>query len=54
MRQMHRLAQDIAGEKTTRDGVTRTLRLLSTPIYRYPTAEVEVLDGAIFAFVEAH
>jgi hypothetical protein len=52
MRQMHRLAQDIAGEKTTRDGVTRTLRLLSKPIYRYPTADGEILDGAIFALVE--
>lgn len=52
MRQMHRLAQNIAGEKTTRDGVTRTLRLLSKPIYRYPTADGEILDGAIFALVE--
>lgn len=52
LRQMHRLAQDFAGEKTTRDGVTRSLRLLSKPIYRYPTADGEVLDGAIFALVE--
>lgn len=52
MRQMHRLAQDFAGEKTTRDGVTRSLRLLSKPIYRYPSADGEVLDGAIFALVE--
>ena len=52
LRQMHRLAQDIAGEKTTRDGVTRPLRLLSKPIYRYPTADGEILDGAIFALVE--
>ena len=52
MRQMHRLAQDFTGEKTTRDGVKRSLRLLSKPIYRYPTADGEVLDGAIFALVE--
>lgn len=52
LRQMHRLAQDFAGEKTTRDGVTRSLRLLSKPIYRYSSGEGEVLDGAIFALVE--
>ncbi|HUY92666.1 MAG TPA: hypothetical protein VMV10_28255 [Pirellulales bacterium] len=53
LRQMRRLAQDFAGEKTTRDGVTRTLRLLTKPIYRYPSAKGEILDGAIFALVEA-
>lgn len=52
MRQMHRLAQDFAGEKTTRDGVTRALRLLSKPVYRYSPTDGEVLDGAIFALVE--
>jgi hypothetical protein len=55
LRQMRELAGHFAGEKTTRAGVTRTLRLLPKPIYRYePQGEDPlVLDGALFGLAEA-
>jgi hypothetical protein len=55
LRQMRELAGRFAGEKTTRAGVTRTLRLLPKPIYRYE-AQGEgplVLDGVLFTLAEA-
>lgn len=52
-RQMGDLAARFAGEKTTRTGVTRTLRLLPKPIYRYDSKETTVIDGALFALAEA-
>jgi hypothetical protein len=53
LRQMRELAAQFAAEKTTRDEITRTLRLLPQPVYRYSPTRPEVLDGALFAFVEA-
>ncbi|HEV3343226.1 MAG TPA: hypothetical protein VG125_22835 [Pirellulales bacterium] len=53
LRQMHDLARRFAGEKTTRAGVTRTLRLLPKPIYRYESNDAGILDGALFALAEA-
>jgi hypothetical protein len=38
-------------ERRNRAGERQELRLLTQPLYRYPTAEGEVLDGALFAIV---
>ena len=50
--QMRRLAGQLRADKTTRDDVTRDLRLLSNPVYRYESDDPDVLDGALFVFVE--
>lgn len=52
-RQMGDLAARFAGEKTTRAGVTRNLRLLPKPIFRYEPKDSDVLDGALFVLAEA-
>jgi hypothetical protein len=52
LNQMRRLAGEFRIEKTTRDDVKRELRLLPNPVYRYESEDPEVLDGALFAFVE--
>jgi len=51
--QMRELAGRITCEKTTRTGDTRALRLLSQPLARYESKTHEVIDGGLFAFVEA-
>jgi hypothetical protein len=51
--QLRDLAAGFTAEKTTREGVTRPLRLLPQPVYRYKSERKEVVDGAMFAFVEA-
>jgi hypothetical protein len=54
--QMRELAAKLSAEKTTREGETRALRLLSQPVYRYEGLDAknaDTLDGALFAFVEA-
>jgi hypothetical protein len=53
LRQMRELAAEFTAEKTTRDEITRSLRLLPQPVYRYAPTRPEILDGALFAFVEA-
>lgn len=54
LQQMRDLAEGFVGQKTTRDDVTRPLRLLRQPTYRYEVAgDPDVLDGALFALVEA-
>ena len=53
LRQMRDMAERFAGEKTTRAGVTRTLRLLPKPIYRFESNDAAILDGALFALAEA-
>lgn len=54
LRQMRDLAARFSATKTTREGqTTRDLRLLPQPAYRYESADATVLDGALFAFVEA-
>lgn len=51
-RQMRDIAEGFQADKTDREGVRRTLRILTQPIYRYESARDDVLDGALFAFVE--
>jgi hypothetical protein len=47
--QMRRLAQEFAGHEIDREGKRWELRLLPTPMYRYPAAKAGVVDGALFA-----
>ncbi len=54
LRRMRELAERFTTDKTTRDGVTRALRLLPQPVYRYADEGAGVLDGALFAFVEGN
>jgi hypothetical protein len=51
MLQMRRLAQEFAGYEV--DGTKKRwdLRLLTTPLYRYPAAKTDIVDGALFALV---
>jgi hypothetical protein len=51
--QMRELARQFECEKTTRTGDLRTLRLQSQPLTRYQSESNGVIDGALFAFVEA-
>jgi hypothetical protein len=53
LRQMRDLGALFTADKTTRQNETRMLRLLSQPAYRYEAGDAEVLDGALFALVEA-
>jgi hypothetical protein len=49
--QMRRLAQEFSGHEIDNEGERWELRLLPTPLYRYPTARAGVVDGALFALV---
>lgn len=49
--QMKRLAQDFAGYSVDIENKRLDLRLLPTPLYRYPTAKAGVVDGALFTQV---
>lgn len=51
--QMRKLARGFKALKTEEDGTSRSLRLLSQPLYRYKSTNPDVLDGAIFSFVQA-
>jgi hypothetical protein len=51
--QMRELAGRFTAKKTTRQKETRTLRLLTQPVYRFESKLNDVTDGALFAFVEA-
>lgn len=42
----------MTARETTRQGVTREFRLLTQPVYRVESADPDVLDEALFAFVE--
>jgi len=53
LREMRTLAAQFTADKTTREDVTRDLRLLTQPLYRYEGTHPDVLDGAVFAFVES-
>ena len=48
---MRRLAQEFTGFSVDRDAKRWELRLLPTPLYRYPAAKTGVVDGALFALV---
>jgi hypothetical protein len=49
--QMRRLAQEFTGHEVDRDQKRWELRLLPTPLYRYPLARTGVVDGALFALI---
>ena len=48
---MKKLAQEFTGHSIDREKKRWDLRLLPTPLYRYPAAKTGVIDGALFAFV---
>jgi len=49
--QMRRLAQEFTGHTINNEGKRWDLRLLPSPLYRYPSAKSCVLDGALFTLV---
>jgi hypothetical protein len=49
--QMRRLAQEFTGHLIEREGKRVDLRLLPSPLYRYPSAKRGVIDGALFTLV---
>jgi hypothetical protein len=51
--QMRKLAQEFSGYSVDRDGKRWELRLLPTPLYRYPAAKTGVIDGALFALMSS-
>lgn len=52
IRQMRRIADHFRADEIDREGEQTTLRLLTQPIYRYEEPKGELLDGALFAFVQ--
>jgi hypothetical protein len=51
--QMRRLAQEFGGYEVDRERKRWELRLLPTPLYRYPPAKTGVVDGALFALMSS-
>jgi hypothetical protein len=51
--QMRRLAQEFTGHTVNPEGARLELRLLPSPIYRYPETKTGVVDGALFALVSS-
>jgi hypothetical protein len=51
LRQMREMAQDFTARQTDRSQVTRDMRLLTRPIYRYEGTEGDLVDGGLFVFV---
>lgn len=51
--QMRRLAHEFTGFSVDHDDKRWQLRLLPTPLYRYPAAKSEVVDGALFALMSS-
>lgn len=49
--QMRRLAKEFTGHEIDREGKRWELRLLPAPLYRYPSANSGVIDGALFTLV---
>ena len=54
LRQMRDLAKEFTATETDRKDVTRELRLLTQPLYRYQSTDPDVLDGALFTFAEGN
>jgi hypothetical protein len=56
LRQMRAIAEKYSGavdpDRTGKFESPHELRLLTTPVYRYVDDESEIIDGAIFAFVQ--
>jgi len=50
--QMRALAKEFTASETTRENVSRELRLLPNPVFRNERSDDECLDGGLFAFVE--
>ena len=50
---MRRLAKEFTGYSVDRDGKRWELRLLPTPLYRYPAAKTGAIDGALFALMSS-
>ncbi|HTU17183.1 MAG TPA: hypothetical protein VMG10_03915 [Gemmataceae bacterium] len=51
--QMRRIAKELTGHSVDGDGKRWQLRLLPTPLYRYPASKSEVVDGALFALMSS-
>jgi hypothetical protein len=51
--QMRQFAQQFTGHSIDRDQKRWELRLLPTPLYRYPAAKTGVVDGALFALMSS-
>jgi|GEM_PF-1482831 len=51
--QMRRMAQKFSAHSITHESSRYELRLLSTPLFRYETAEDDIHDGAIFSMVSS-
>ena len=49
--QMRRLAQEFGGHSIDPEKKRWELKLLPTPLYRYPAAKTGVIDGALFALI---
>jgi hypothetical protein len=49
--QIKKLAAEFAGHSITTEKKRWDLRLLPTPLYRYPSAKSGVVDGALFALI---
>jgi hypothetical protein len=49
--QLKKLAAEFTGHSIDREKKRWELKLLPTPLYRYPTAKTGVIDGALFALV---
>jgi hypothetical protein len=49
--QMKKLAGEFSGHSLDRQKKPWDLKLLPTPLYRYPTAKTGVVDGALFALI---
>ncbi len=53
LRQMRNAVRQFRAEATSREGERSQLRLLSSPLYRCEKTEGDLIDGALFAFVQA-
>jgi hypothetical protein len=53
LRQMRDISAGFTADKTSRQNVTRPLRVMSQPQFRYEAGDPQVVDGALFALVEA-
>jgi hypothetical protein len=49
--QMKKLAQEFTGYSINNESQREDLRLLPAPLYRYPVAEEDAVDGALFALI---
>lgn len=52
LRQMQAIVRDFSAETTDYNGSRWPLRALAKPLYRYQADDPDLLDGALFAFVQ--